>query len=386
MRWLELTEDMEAGLLALRLLSAVHDGQRFLTDIDSASHQARGRGYGGPASSVESIEHQLSLLKMAASGAAVASGEAVDEDREAFLGLCGGFSAYDTCLCVRLFPLLLVATWTQFFRDDYNLPRHLLVVAGSYNFQRFLILDAHSGELLACPASTPAPGRTVVPISPRQPLRAQRALPTDLPVEADLLTYLEELSLRVERGVYVAEPLVPLEPSTRGLSVFPQGGARRSHAVTRGFLVTAASIYSPEIGMSVYSIRIKLLAPAEEGGMSAAERGFETAQLSTRHWVLTKSSGEQEFVNGPGVVGRFPLFREGGWREDKQTDASGRLQRGEQCDGLFVYQSMSGRGTIASFEGEIVMVPGSIDRPTGEEFRIAVARFPIVCQPTEFII
>ena len=287
MRWLELTEDMEAGLLALRLLSAVHDGQRFLTDIDSASHQARGRGYGGPASSVESIEHQLSLLKMAASGAAVASGEAVDEDREAFLGLCGGFSAYDTCLCVRLFPLLLVATWTQFFRDDYNLPRHLLVVAGSYNFQRFLILDAHSGELLACPASTPAPGRTVVPISPRQPLRAQRALPTDLPVEADLLTYLEELSLRVERGVYVAEPLVPLEPSTRGLSVFPQGGARRSHAVTRGFLVTAASIYSPEIGMSVYSIRIKLLAPAEEGGMSAAERGFETAQLSTRHWVLT---------------------------------------------------------------------------------------------------
>jgi hypothetical protein len=37
---------------------------------------------------------------------------------EPFLGLCGGFSAYDNCVCMRLFPLVLVATWTSFFRDE----------------------------------------------------------------------------------------------------------------------------------------------------------------------------------------------------------------------------------------------------------------------------
>ena len=120
--------------------------------------------------------------------------------------------------------------------------------------------------------------------------------------------------------------------------------------------------------------------------MSAAERGFETAQLSTRHWVLTTADGEQERVDGPGVVGRFPLFREGGWREDKQADATGRIARGAQSEGLFVYQSMSGRGPMVSFEGEIALVPGSIEEPRGDEFRIRVERFPLGLEPDEFII
>ena len=119
--------------------------------------------------------------------------------------------------------------------------------------------------------------------------------------------------------------------------------------------------------------------------MTAAQRGFTTAQLSTRHWRLTMGDGEVEVVNGPGVVGRFPLFREGGWREDRQRDASGRVARGEECEGVFVYQSMSGRGPVVSFEGEIALVPGSLAQPQGEEFRINVARFPIGCQPDEFI-
>ena len=46
---------------------------------------------------------------------------------------------------------------------------------------------------------------------------------------------------------------------------------------------------------------------------------------------------------------------------------------------------MSGRGAVVSFEGEICMVPGSISAPTGEEFRITVGRFPLQCQPEEFI-
>ena len=131
--------------------------------------QVKGRAYGGPASSADSIEHRLEQLQLAldeeraaSAGGGVGSSGNPEEDerelleREAFLGLCGGFSAYDTCLCVRPFPLLLVATWTIFFRDDYNLPDHLLVVAGSYNLQRFLILDVHSGELLTSPTTAPS--------------------------------------------------------------------------------------------------------------------------------------------------------------------------------------------------------------------------------------
>ena len=187
----------------------------------------------------------------------------------------------------------------------------------------------------------------------------------------------------------VCEPIVPLEPnSTKGLSTFAAGGARFTRALTRGFEVTAASVYAPEIdgGMSVYSIRIRLLTPGEDGYMSAAERGFETAQLCTRHWVITSADGEASRVDGPGVVGRFPLFREGGWREDKQVDDSGRLARGGQCTGQFVYQSMSGRGTMLAFEGEIALMPGTIERPTGEEFRIRVERFPLGVEAEEFII
>lgn len=137
--------------------------------------------------------------------------------------------------------------------------------------------------------------------------------------------------------------------------------------------------------MCVYSIRIRLLAPDEEGGLSVAARGFETAQLNTRHWRLHQADGGVEPVDGPGVVGRFPLFREGGWREDAQN-RSGRVARGEECTGHFVYQSQSGRGQTVGFEGEISMVPGSLKEPTGPEFRIAVARFPIGLAANEFIL
>ena len=119
--------------------------------------------------------------------------------------------------------------------------------------------------------------------------------------------------------------------------------------------------------------------------MSAAERGFETAQLHTRHWIISKSDGPPDHVNGAGVVGRFPLFREGGWREDKQVDASGRIRSGEECEGIFVYQSMSGRGGPVAFEGELNMVPGSIQQPTGDEFTVQVGRFPLTCDGSDFL-
>lgn len=45
-------------------------------------------------------------------------------------------------------------------------------------------------------------------------------------------------------------------------------------------------IYMPEHSQGwAYSIRMRLLSPEEEGYKLASERGFETCQLTDRHWV-----------------------------------------------------------------------------------------------------
>jgi hypothetical protein len=208
------------------------------------------------------------------------------------------------------------------------------------------------------------------------------ATPTTLADGADWLAFLEELSMRVESGMYTVavrspshpriaphqrtprarcrrhvriaaahpspraasvrltawcappprlgapQPIVPSEPATLGLSTFGRSGPRSVTTITRGLRVNASSLYAFELRTCVYSISISLLSPDEEGGLTEAERGFATAQLHTRHWVLTNDDGDAERVDGPGVVGNFPLFREGGWRDDRQMDSSGRLRRG----------------------------------------------------------
>ena len=39
--------------------------------------------------------------------------------------------------------------------------------------------------------------------------------------------------------------------------------------------------------------------------------GTETAQLISRHWVITNTDGEEEEVRGDGVVGEQPVLRAG---------------------------------------------------------------------------
>ncbi|EOD39080.1 hypothetical protein EMIHUDRAFT_223966 [Emiliania huxleyi CCMP1516] len=90
------------------------------------------------------------------------------------------------------------------------------------------------------------------------------------------------------------------------------------------------------------------------------------AQLHTRHWVLRQADGGADQARG-----------KGGRRDDKQRH-SGRIGQGEWCEGVFVYQSLSGRGSSISFEGSIDFVPGSLEAPTGEEFAVAVPRFPLL--------
>lgn len=39
--------------------------------------------------------------------------------------------------------------------------------------------------------------------------------------------------------------------------------------------------------------------------------GTETAQLKSRHWIITDGNGKVEEVRGPGVVGEQPILRPG---------------------------------------------------------------------------
>mmetsp|Transcript_18351 Transcript_18351/g.45477 ORF Transcript_18351/g.45477 Transcript_18351/m.45477 type:complete len:505 (-) Transcript_18351:95-1609(-) len=152
-----------------------------------------------------------------------------------------------------------------------------------------------------------------------------------------------------------------------------------SYAVTRGVEVIASAIYAPQAVESfgyIYSIRIRLITPTSRAlrtgdhtdssnYMSPSERGFETCQLNTRNWQISNfETGNTDSVHGEGVIGMFPLLREGGYTDD-----------GHSFDGAFQYQSCSGPIKKGSFGGSLTFVPGSINQPTGPPFEVELKPF-----------
>lgn len=78
-----------------------------------------------------------------------------------------------------------------------------------------------------------------------------------------------------------------------------------SDAVTRGIRVHVEPRFDPhrsdpELGQwfFLYTVTIH-------------NRGDETVQLLTRHWVITDAAGHVEEVRGPGVVGEQPVLAAG---------------------------------------------------------------------------
>jgi ApaG protein len=78
-----------------------------------------------------------------------------------------------------------------------------------------------------------------------------------------------------------------------------------STAITEGIRVTVRSFYVPEQSaprakryVFAYTVRI-----ANEGPL--------TAQLRTRHWIITDGDGQIDEVRGDGVVGNQPTLRPG---------------------------------------------------------------------------
>ena len=85
-----------------------------------------------------------------------------------------------------------------------------------------------------------------------------------------------------------------------GRELMPQ-----SEAMTRGIRVTVNSEYVPERSdpeneLFFFSYHVQI-----------SNEGSETAQLISRHWVITDANGKIEEVRGPGVVGEQPTLDPG---------------------------------------------------------------------------
>jgi ApaG protein len=78
-----------------------------------------------------------------------------------------------------------------------------------------------------------------------------------------------------------------------------------SSAMTRGILVTVRCQYIPE--KSSTSARQFAFAYT----VNNANRGTVTAQLVSRHWIITDSEGDVQEVRGEGVVGAQPVLQPG---------------------------------------------------------------------------
>eukprot|EP00978_Attheya_sp_CCMP212_P016767 scaffold44200_cov50-Attheya_sp.AAC.1 len=298
----------------------------------------------------------------------------LEEDR--FMGLMGGYSAYDYSACTTLVELPRSARMHQ----SYS-----LLVAESRGsdgrMTKSIVMNLLTGQLYVTPGlRSMSSGSSPFPATP---LSAQG------PQEDSFLVWLEEYAHRLQHGIYGIGPIVPSAPAgtTDGIVLFPtiQDDVRTSRAVTRGVKVIASSQVGTELqdddsGMVLYSFRIRLLIPGDEGYLTPAERGFETCQLISRHWKITtqkkkKKKVSTEHVRGEGVVGLYPLLSEGGYRNDEGRRASSLVQGAMHTGTLFVYQSLT-NGRQGTMEGELRFIPGSIAEPTGPPFDVIVNPFP----------
>lgn len=119
-----------------------------------------------------------------------------------------------------------------------------------------------------------------------------------------------------------------------------------SDAVTRGIKVHVESEYAPDRSRPSHNQWFFLYT------ITITNEGHETAQLMTRHWIITDGTGHVEEVAGDGVVGEQPI-----------------LAPGES----FTYTSGCPLDTpFGKMEGTYQMVTGR-----GERFDARIAPFPL---------
>lgn len=315
--------------------------------------------------------------------------------RTPFQGLFGGYHAYG------YYSSLSLAS-PVFYFDNYREERQrsipYLIVAEDFLGQqqgmgKSVAVDLETGAIVAgenlLEAVAP-PDRICFP-SPQDD-NPHDALSVEPPQQDDILKYLEEYERRLTTGQYRVDTMGTNSNDPSAISLFPQlpttvgvpsiaGPSSSSlpvvsRAVTRGVEVIGSAVFSREgrdqFGF-IYCIRVRLLEPGEEGYQSESERGFSTCQLQSRHWRITDdSTGQTSPVDGQGVIGMYPILREGEYS----------LQGDNFTKGAFQYQSCTGRmGQTGSFGGQIGFVPGHLQHPSGTPFRVDLNPFLLDSRP-----
>jgi ApaG protein len=103
--------------------------------------------------------------------------------------------------------------------------------------------------------------------------------------------------------LHVTSARRPLYPSSDFGTVVAQ--TSMSSTLTRGILVTVRCEYIPERS----SVTARQYAFAYT--VNIANQGSVTAELKSRHWIITDSFGAVQEVRGEGVVGAQPVLRPG---------------------------------------------------------------------------
>jgi len=261
-----------------------------------------------------------------------------------FVGLFGGYSAYNHLACVKLMSLDDALTLTAGLRE-----RHQTIFANSLfiaqcpfgHFPKAFVLNTVNG---------------LVYVMDRKPGMATRLTPAVPPGPHGFIRWLEEFVNRLRDGTYVAGQLVPGEETSRGINIFPQQGPDLAVAVTNGIEALASAVYMAEhVQYWAYSIRLRVLPPGHPQHVPAQQRGFTEVQLQSRHWVLTDGNGQVREVRGRGVIGKHPVLCDEGF-----IDLPLSVEGGDPPlqSGYFVYQSCSGfmAGGHGTFTGDLLFV------------------------------
>ena len=205
--------------------------------------------------------------------------------------------------------------------------------------------------------------------------------------EDAVLDWFNEYVTRLEIGYYqpgciYRQTMGPINRANAILQVPRLVGRGATRAITRGVEVITSHVYSPftePLGFSfIYSIWLRLLEPNDEG--YDENRGFKSCQLKSRHWRLANQDGGTEAVDGDGVIGLYPLLREGSHRVDSGPSATSVMVGPEVQSGSFQYESCT-NDSATSFAGYMLFVPGSLRQPTGPPFKVHLAQFVLDPNP-----
>ncbi|CAJ1388691.1 unnamed protein product [Effrenium voratum] len=287
---------------------------------------------------------------------------AMTDGDEWSLGLFGGYQAYEHEVCTVFLPLVAALSITEHFCNilQARVPelkevlQGKLIFAASYNVTKVFFVDLSDGLVY------------IFTRNPRSPL--ELAIPRGKPGDG-LLRWFEEYAQRLHSTFYTMDCLRPeAHPLLCGISLFPKTAPELKVCTTRGVEVQASCIYMPEHQAGwTYSIALRLVGTFEE-------RGFDSCQLLSRHWEIQEDGKECERTHGDGVIGLFPILVEGGWLKNRESDPHGQYEGHGRVDGLFRYQSCSGRNASmrGTFGGHLTFVPGTRKSPQGEAFQVRV--------------